>query len=163
MVVKSNCRQKNDLCNYLSIRNTLLVSKKSSTCCRPESHDQVVRAIFLHQCFLTYHTWTLFSSSASCQTKAFGFFSKEIAEAITRIFFTVEVFMQLLRNFFEICGGICNIMRFVDSLVFLLYQNDMSAFTKKSCSNSNKKLFEFRPKLRAQTINFFLPAMKLNR
>ena len=35
--------------------------------------------------------------------EAFGFFSKQIAEVITRIFFTVKAFKQLLRNFFEIC------------------------------------------------------------
>ena len=33
-------------------------------------------------------------------------------------FFAVKAFTQLLRNFFEICRGMSNIMRSVDSLLF---------------------------------------------
>ena len=111
--------------------------------------------IFLHQCFLSYHTWTQFSWLASSRTEASGFFSKQIAEAITRIFFSVKAFTQLLRNFFEICCGNSTTMRFVDSL-FLIYENDTSSFTKvKSCSYSKKQLFEFCRKLREQAMKFF--------
>ena len=102
---------------------------------RQGSHDQVFCTIFFHQCFVSYHTWTQFFCSASRQAEMSGFFSKQIAEDITRIFFSVKAITQLLRNFFEICR--CNsntrIMCFVDSL-FLVYQNDTSTFTKaKSC------------------------------
>ena len=126
-----------------------------------ESHDQRFCTIFLHQCFLGYHIWTQFFCSASCQTEAFGFFCKQIAEGITRKFFAVKAFTQLLMNFFETYCTNSNIMRFFDSLLFLVYQNDTSSFTKaKSFSNSGKELLELGHKLHAQTINFFRPAMK---
>ena len=105
----------------------------------PESHDQVFCLIFLHQFFLSYHTWTQFSCSDSCQTNESGFFSNQIAEAITHIFFAVKAFTQALRNFFEICRGNSNVMQFADSLLSLVCQNDTSTFTKtKSCSYCNK-------------------------
>ena len=72
---------------------------------RPESHDQVFCTFFLHQCFLSYHTWSQFSCLAFCQKDASRLFSKQIAEAIPRIFFAVKPFTQVLRYFFEICHG----------------------------------------------------------
>ena len=88
-------------------------------------------------------------------------FCKQIAEGITRNFFAVKAFTQLLMNFFETYCTNSNIMRFFDSLLFFVHQNDTSSFTKaKSFSNSDKELLEFSHKLHAQTINFFRPAMK---
>ena len=80
-----------------------------------------------------------FSCSVSSQTEVSEFFSKQSAEAITHMFFALKAFKQLLKNFFEIFRGNCTIMRFVNSLLFLVYQNDVNMFTKaKSCSYSNK-------------------------
>ena len=61
---------------------------------RLESYDQIFCIIFLHQCFLSYPIWMQFSCSASGQTEASGFFSKQIAEAIICSFFAVKAFTQ---------------------------------------------------------------------
>ena len=54
---------------------------------RPESHDQVFLYNFLASMFFELSHLDAISCSASCQTELSGFFSKQIAEAITRIFF----------------------------------------------------------------------------
>ena len=59
--------------------------------------------------------------------EASGFFSKQIAEAITRIIFAVKAFTQYLRNFFKIFNGDGNIIRFVVSLLFFICQSDTIA------------------------------------
>ena len=38
----------------------------------------------------------------TCQTKASGFFLKEVAQVLTPSFFSVKVFTRLVRNFFEV-------------------------------------------------------------
>ena len=63
--------------------------------------------------FLSYHIQMQFSCSASCQTEVFGFFSKEIVEAISRCF-AVKAFTQYVRNFSKICRADGNIMGFVN-------------------------------------------------
>ena len=49
--------------------------------------------------FLSYHTWTQFSCSSSCQTKAYGFFRKKIADAITHSFFLCESIYSVVKKF----------------------------------------------------------------
>ena len=88
---------------------------------RQESHDQVFCTIFLHQFFLSYHTWTQFSCSASPLTDVSGFFSKPITQAITCIFFAIKAFMQELRNFFEICRSNSNIMQYALCPLVVMY------------------------------------------
>ena len=54
-------------------------------------------------------------------------------------FFAAKTVTQLLKNFFEICHGNSNIIRFVDSLVFFVYRNDTITSSKaKSGSYSSK-------------------------
>ena len=133
MIHKKLSRGRNTTITSEEIRNFYLLCML-----RPESHDRVFCTIFLHQCFLSYHTWMQFVCLASCQTEASGFFSKQIAETITHIFFAVKAFTQLLRNFFEFAAAIV-ILCASSIQLFLVYQNNTSTFTKaKSCSYSNK-------------------------
>ena len=127
-----------DLSAFKSI--LVLNMKFCLVCTQLTSKAGFTRSSFLRNFFaLNYHTWAQFSCSASCQTDASRFFSKQISEAITRIFFAIKAFTLVLRNFFEICRDNSDITHFVDSLLFLVCQNDACTFTKaKSCSYSNK-------------------------
>ena len=88
-----------------SRKNIIILSWLASTAClRPESPNQVFCTIFLHQCFLSYHTWTQFSCSASCQTEACGFFNKQIAEAISYIFFAPKAFLKFAMAIVILCA-----------------------------------------------------------
>ena len=62
--------------------------------------------------------------------KHMGFLAKKLLTLWHTVFFSVKAFTQLLRNFFEICHGNSTTMHFVDSLLFLVCQNDRSTFTK---------------------------------
>ena len=113
------------------VGTTCIVCQSTSKGLRSESHDQVFCTIFLHLWFELSHLDAIFLLSF-LPDGSVGFFNK-LLNLSHVFFFAVKAFMLLVRNFFEICCGNRNItsMCFVNSLLFLIYQNDTSRFTKK--------------------------------
>ena len=120
---------------------------------------------FLMTNFSPSQIWINFRKSQEISRFSYKGISKNFRSEISFCRFDTLTRNKGLRNFFEICrGGSSNIMRFVDSLLFLVSQNDTSTFTVAKCCNIVTKSYKSSAaNCLCRLQNFFRPAMKWNR